>query len=85
VPGFDGDLFGYFARDGGAIHFAKVRIEQGDFIIDGVYVATYADGAQLYEASLSGAFAADLGEVLVVAAHDHVGDKLFIVRVGFGL
>jgi len=43
VVRFYGNLLGYFSLNGGEVHLAEIPIEQGHFIINGVYMASYAD------------------------------------------
>ena len=82
---FYGYFLGDFAFDGGFVHLAEIGIEERYFIIDGIYVATYADGVVADEAGLPGPCAADVVEVPAGVGHYDVWYELLVCGVGLGI
>jgi len=84
---FYGNFLGYFSLNGDGIHLFIVerRIEQRYFIIDGIYMASYADRPVPDKPPLPGPRTPDIAEVLAVTGHDYVGNDLLERGVNFRL
>ena len=82
VFGIDIYLFGDLALDGGFVGVEGIAEKR--HIVNGIDVASDADGAFGDKAGFARAFAADIGEVFAIASYNYIGNYLLVGWVLFG-